>query len=60
MVGKNALGPVINGLSDIFLALDDFAVSNSAGSVIAGYLAAHAALGYTRAAIISQLNRDLT
>lgn len=60
VVGKNALGPVINGLSDIFLALDDFAVSNSAGSVIAGYLAAHAALGYTRAAIISQLNRDLT
>jgi len=60
LVGKDALGPVINGLSDIFLALDDFAVSNSAGSVIAGYLAAHTALGYTRAAIISQLNQDLT
>mmetsp|Transcript_27551 Transcript_27551/g.82944 ORF Transcript_27551/g.82944 Transcript_27551/m.82944 type:complete len:671 (+) Transcript_27551:97-2109(+) len=42
-----ALRPCIEGLDGVFLALDDFALSNAAGSVVAGYLAAHATLGYT-------------
>ena len=47
-VGAGALAPAARGLGGAFLALDDFALSNAAGGVAAGYLAAHAALGYTR------------
>jgi hypothetical protein len=45
--GSEALKPAVDDLDGVFLALDDFALSNAAGSVIAGYLAAHAVLGYT-------------
>ena len=47
-VGAGALAPAARGLGGAFLALDDFALSNAAGGVAAGYVAAHAALGYTR------------
>lgn len=42
---SSVLRPKIEGLNGVFLALDDFALSNAAGSVVAGYLAAHAILG---------------
>lgn len=48
VVGRKALRPGVDGLDGVFLALNEFGLSNSAGSIIAGYLAAHAALGCSK------------
>lgn len=42
------LDTVIHSLENIFFALDDFDLSNAAGSIIAAYVAAHTILGYRR------------
>merc|ERR1712091_189361 len=39
VVGRKALRPGVDGLDGVFLALSEFGLSNSAGSIIAGYLA---------------------
>ena len=56
--GPGGLSPTVNGLDNVILAFDEFTMSNCAGSVLAAYLAAHAALGYAKNDL-HQLHRDL-